>query len=681
MTSGPADDDLIPMFCDEAHDRLERLAVLLDQVVTDNEARLRARRELHALKGASRMMDLAAISDLCHRAEELLEHPTDLNLPDLTGIHDRLSSMVAGLVKSGDRRVRDAVDPTLETAHGAREGPTAGLVPPSDGMRMRAEVLDLVTERSARLRVLSIAAGGVVERLYGLARLAERGSHERSPAEALGALATSLRELAVEFESGQRRVQRLAERLLDTLLRLQVQPLRPILLSLGRHARQLADTMGKQVRVSVAGGETQLDRRTIDALQEAFLHVVRNAVDHGIEPPGERESAGKAGRGTIMLRATAEGDRVRILVADDGRGIDPDEILDIALARGEVPPELAEALEEEEILQLLFRPGFSTQQEVDQMSGRGIGLDAVAAAVQRVGGDLQIRSRAGEGTTVTVDVPATRRGERVLLLKIGGSLVAMPAAGVRSFRRLSEEMVHSDGGRRSVRLAADSVPLLGLSESLGLPPIQAGTVIEVVVTGLQAAVAADSVVGEEEVFLRPVASRSGVPEIFDSIALLGNGRPVPVLAPQRLSSISSAFDSNRGSQSPSPQVRVLLVDDSSATREMIRGLLENAGLVVTAVGSSEAALRELEQQDFDCLVTDIELPGADGLELTRRVRSSSRLVDLPVIVLSTRDQPQDRRAGMDAGAHAYLTKQELDARELVALVRSSVDARRTLSGS
>lgn len=660
-------DDLLPLFLAEAADRLERLAPLLPLVADDPRAAARARRELHALKGASRMLGLTEFSALCHEAEALLEGPTLESVAEAIEIHRRLGRTVAeGLsrVPPGTGST-PAVDPAP-----AQPRPSARIEAASGepALRLAPEVMDGLADRATRMRVLSVAGGGAVDRLFRLAHLAERGVGERAPRQVLATLATALRQLGGDLEAGQRRLQHLSEGLLESLLRQQLRPLRPVLLSLARHARELAAQLGKEVEVSVHGGDTLLDRRFIRALQEAFVHVVRNAIDHGIEAPDVREGAGKARAATIRLDARMEGGRVRLEVADDGRGIDPAAVAATAVERGELSADEASALGPDQILQMLFRPGFTTRTEASEVSGRGIGLDAVATAVHAVGGDLWLDSEPGRGTVVTVEVPLARRGERVLLLRVGRIQVAVGSTPVRSFRPLEPEAVHAD--HLLVEATGERAPLRFLSDLVGDPRPSRGTVVIGAVFGDSLALVADEVIGEEEILIRPMPRGLGVPELYEGLAVLGSGRPVAVLSWQRIHALTGAGWAQPMTRRPPAAVRVLLADDSRVTREMIRRLLEDAGFDVTAVGSGDDVLALLAgSQEFDCLVTDIEMPGLDGLELTRRLRLDPDFADLPIIVVSTRDRLSDHRAGLEAGADAYLSKQGLEARELVSLVR------------
>lgn len=661
---GPVD-DLLPLFLAEAGERLEALGDLLEGV-PDEDGAASARRQLHALKGASRMMGLSEVSELCHRAEELLQQPAAEVHGELVEVVDLVARRVAELAEASGPGPPAATAP----AAGGEGEPTAdGLAAVAD-VRLATSALDLLADRAARLRVLAVAAGGMGDRMFQLSALAESGVGERSPEQVLATLATSLRQLALDFEGGQRSLRRLADRQLEALLSLQVQPLRPFLVGLGRHARELARSLDKRVEVAVEAGASQLDRRIIDALRESFLHLLRNAVDHGIEPPEIREAAGKPAAARITLAARSEADRVVIEVRDDGGGIDREALRRRAAELG-VETAAPSGDDRGELLRLLAVPGLSTRREVTDISGRGVGLDAVAAAVRRVGGDLRVESEPGAGTTFVIEVPLARRGERILVVRVGEWTLAIPAVVARGYHRLDAAGAGHASACALPDVDGEAAPVRVMSEILGGEPVRgAGVAIECHGGGARVWVVVDRVLGEEEVFVRAVPPGAGLAPLFQGVALLASGKPVPVLgALDRVLAAAPLDHASADRAARSAVLRVLLVDDSKVTREMVRRLLEDGGVAVTAVAGADEALDLLRVERFDCVVTDIEMPGLDGLELTRRLRASAVHSNLPIVVVSTRDRPLDRLAGLDAGADAYLTKQGLDARELVQTVQ------------
>ncbi len=662
----PEFQDLIPLFVSEGKRRLETLWELAPQV-SAKPAAAKARRELHTLKGSSRMLNLGPFAELCHQGESLLQEPDDTTPSRLTELLDQLSQRLEDLLRAA---------PELETEAGVSAGEephlTAGEPTEVAEHRISPTTADRLTGCAVAVRLLALTGLSTSARLEELAQTAEDGLNEPEPVveRVLAMLASGLHQLAADLESNQRRLLRHAEDQLERLLRLQLQPLRPFLQSLARHARDLARTLGKEVEVELRGGEARLDQRVCSELQGAFLHLVRNAVDHGIETPEQREAAGKRRAGFLRIEATSHGDRVEIVVADDGVGIDPAQVLETAHEAGLVAQEGTD-LSTAEILQLLLVTGFSTRQHVSEYSGRGVGLDAVGTAVRNLGGEIWLESEVGRGSTVFIEVPAARRAERILVLRLGRERLALPKGAVRWVRTVDRHQLVAREGSYLTEVEDELQRIVFLGDLLGgrLMP-KRPVLISLQVAGAQRVIAVDEVEGEEEVLLRPFAHAVTPPSYYTGITLLQSGEPVAVLAPQALLTHAPGGGHARRPESAAvKRLQVLLVEDSPVTREMERRMLEEEGLVVTAVATAEEAISCLGQQDFDCMVTDIEMPGMDGLDLTRRVRGIERLAQLPIVVVSTRDRHQDRAAGMEAGADVYLSKQILESRDLAGVIR------------
>ncbi|HEY7215902.1 MAG TPA: response regulator, partial [Thermoanaerobaculia bacterium] len=372
----------------------------------------------------------------------------------------------------------------------------------------------------------------------------------------------------------------------------------------------------------------------------------------------------------IRIKAEASGPKVRLTIADDGGGIDVARVIQKAVASGLVDSGAAATMGKKEALRLLFAPGFSTRKQVSEVSGRGVGLDVVANAVARVGGEVFVETEPRHGTTFTVEVPVARRGESVMLLRVGQLKIALPASVIRRATRLGAAQVVERDGRTLASLAGRLVPFVPLARIYGQPAGEDQLLLEGVVSGQPLALAVDGVEGEQEVLVRPITRRAPTDRLLEGVALLASGEPVGVLSP----SVLAQREYLRALPAARPQVaarrvRVLLVDDSLVTREMERRLLEDAGFHVSAASDAEEALWLLAEESFDCVVTDIEMPRIDGFELTAQLRSMENFAQLPIVVVSTRDRPEDRLRGLKAGADAYLTKQGLDAGELVDLVR------------
>ena len=708
--------DLVPLFVEEARDRIERLATFVPQMDGDAESVVEVKRELHTLKGAGRMLQIAPLAELCHSAEEVLHAAPPGMVALLTRVVDELSNMVEAVSRGGEPArdmdfldvlmrassppaplVAEAPPPALEPvpvevpvpAEVPVEVPAAEPIPipqaaPAPAkptslggdIRVDTSSLDAVAERATQVRIMALAGRQVVERIYELARLAEEGLHEPQPTQVLAVLSTMLRRVAVELEGGQRRLIRSSEEQLEKMLALQLQPLRGSLVSLARHARELARALGREVEVELEGEDTRLDRRIARELDEALIHLVRNSVDHGIELPEVREAEGKPRAGRLQIRASAEGPKVRLVIADDGRGIDFDLVIKRAVSVGLVDAASAQRMGKQEALRLLFAPGFSTRKQITDISGRGIGLDVVANVVNRVGGEVFLDSEPGRGTTFRVEVPVARRGESVMLLRVGQLRLALPSSVARRATRLSPEQVIERDGRTYAVLSESKgqdrlVPFVPLARLYGQPAEEFQLLIEGMASGQPLALAVDDVEAEQEVLVRPITRKIATDRLLEGVALLASGEPVGVLSPAVLAQREylRAMPAAHAGVVAARRVRILLVDDSMVTREMERRLLEDAGFHVSAASDAQEGLALLGEEPFDCVVTDIEMPGMDGFELTAHLRGIEHFAQLPIIVVSTRDRPDDRLRGLKVGADAYLTKQSLDAGELVDLVR------------
>lgn len=741
--------DLVPVFVEEARDRVDHLASVAERVSADGEAEAIAKRELHTLKGSARMLGLGGLAELCHAAEDAVAAGPARLADLLTRTTDALAAMLSAVAAGEDPAADGELVAALRSAvraegaageaavgaaggaAGAGEGAAAtpeagaatvwppesaaaagaGDVPrevsdhgaaaakapgntaaaPAPGaaaeaptaaagefkaaaavdLRVDAAALDQVADRATQLRLMALATARVGDRLYELAQLAEDGLQEPQPKQVLAVLSSMLRRMAVEVEGDQRLMLRAADDQLERVLSLQLQPLRGPLLSIARYARQLAGSLGKQLDVDLSGQDTRLDRRITRDLEDALIHLVRNAVDHGLETPHERRRAGKSDTGRLAISAASSGSRVTLRIEDDGPGIDVAAVTRRAVAAGLVEPAAAARLGRDEVHRLLFAPGFTTRSEVSEISGRGVGLDAVAAAVARVGGEVTIDSALGRGTRIELQVPMARRGEQVMVVKVGEARMAVPSAAVRAVSELTPGVVVERDERCLARRDGRLVPFLPLARHFGEAAAQTQLLLEGSAAGQTVAVAVDAVLGEEEVLVRPVPRVVAGDSLLEGVALLASGHPVGVLSPAALGR-RDLLGRRRGAAAAAPaarRVRVLLVDDSLVTREMERRLLEDAGFAVTIAGDADEALSHLGEEAFDCIVTDIEMPGMDGFQLTERLRSMEHFAELPIVVVSTRDRPEDRLRGLTAGADAYLTKQGLNAGELVDLVR------------
>jgi two-component system chemotaxis sensor kinase CheA len=445
-------------------------------------------------------------------------------------------------------------------------------------------------------------------------------------------------------------------------------PFEQVTSGLPRLVRELAVELGKWADLEIVATDVEVDRELVILLREVLVHLVRNALDHGLEPPEDRVRAGKDERGRVRVAASLRSDGIQVVVSDDGRGVDEAGVraaAERAGLSGDTRPDrsLAEAM---------FSPGVSTATKVSNVSGRGVGLDVVRTTVESTGGTVRVNSHRGVGTTLSLVLPLNLSTMRALLVRTAGQVVAIPSASVRRLTPVTAEGQQLAGGT-VMTLDEEIVPVARLSDLLGWEPEATPTAVAqtglVVATDAGVAVlTADDVVAEREVVLRASSSRiSGVRKILGTTQL-EDGSVVLVLNPP-VCVRAAIFDrpaapTARRREEAEPRT-VLLVEDSLTTRELERSLLEAAGFTVLVAQDGQQGWDLLQTNEVDAVVSDVNMPRMDGIALCRSIRSSNRLQTLPVVLVTSLHSDADRRAGLDAGADAYLTKVGFNRDDLV----------------
>ena len=342
---------------------------------------------------------------------------------------------------------------------------------------------------------------------------------------------------ATQLAAGLDRMDRVVGELQMRALELRTTPLLRIVEPLPRMAREVARAGGKRVEVEIRGGELELDRSILDRLSDPLVHLVRNAVDHGIEVPEARVAAGKSGVGRVAIDARREKDSIRIAVSDDGAGMDLEAVRRRAVEAGFVHPDIAEDLPAEQLTAFVFRPGFSTADRVSEISGRGVGMDAVRVTLESLGGAVEIVTTLGSGTTTTLTVPITAAVQRVLLLDVAGERVALPIARVERIVELPLEAIETSGHEAFALIDDEPIPVFSLAERLALEPREDAGVATLVLTevrGEQIAVRVDRVTGQQQIYVKPVPELLAPVRALAGLTILGDGRPVFVLDPNQL---------------------------------------------------------------------------------------------------------------------------------------------------
>ena len=453
-------------------------------------------------------------------------------------------------------------------------------------------------------------------------------------------------------------------------------PASTILQAFPRALRDLCRKLGREAELTLEGEDTSLDKRILEGLKDPLLHLLRNGVDHGLEPPEERERAGKPRCGTLALRILrGEGNRVEILLSDDGRGIDPEALRRSAVRSGALTPQEAEGLDEASALGLLFRSGVSTSPLVTDISGRGLGMAIVEEGVQKLGGTVSVESRKGEGTTFRLSLPLTLATFRGVLVQEWGRPFLIPTAGVRRVLRLSREEIVTVGGRQTLMRDGTPLGLVRLGSVLGLPPreeTRPHLPVLVLASGSSAlGFVVDRIRDEQEALLKPLGPQLRRVRHLAGATVLGSGEVVPVLHTGDLLRTAQAGGSAALSarQTPAKRPSILLVEDSITSRTLLRNILTAAGYDVTTAVDGQEGWDLLRQQGADLVVTDVEMPRMTGFELTAQIRSEPNLRDLPVVLVTSLETREDRERGVEVGADAYLVKRGFDQENLLDTVR------------
>ncbi|HEU4383554.1 MAG TPA: response regulator [Anaeromyxobacteraceae bacterium] len=694
---------LLGKFREVTQDRVEKLSASLLALERGGgeEAKAEIARELHTLKGEARMMGFTGLSQVVHAAEDLLkvlpaQKPGDrldallqacdaipgflAAAPDGGASAEQWSQRLRGLIRAdrGDGAGGPAAEP---------EAPRAELRGDKAAQSIRVDVdrLDEIASLAGDLLVDGARSAGRSRELGTLftrwSRLADRvvAASEQLRTQGLLKIAEQmegdvhllrsdtfrfLRAHADSVSSARGQFALLADRVGAARL----VPLASLLAGFPRAARDLAKEQGKEVECLVKGGDTGVDKAILLSLNDPLVHLLRNAVDHGLEPPGEREKAGKPRLGRLTISARIDGDLLAVTVEDDGRGIDPRRIREAAVHKGLLGEAQAAGLSARAALDLIFQPGFSTREEAGELSGRGVGLDVVRKKVTGLGGSVVVESDPGKGTRFVLRMPQSLSLMKVLLVRIDDDVYGLPAADVDSVGRIDPVEISEVAGVRAVRHRGKLMPVVALGPLLSLNggPRNPRPVSAFLTHGQEgAALVVDGLYGEREVavktpgaFVKGMRFVAGAAALEDGRVALLLSTPDLVAAARRLASpaLSRGRDRRR--------LRILLVDDSAIAREAEAALLRSLGHDVDEASDGEDGWQKLQAGGFQLLLTDVQMPVLDGIDLTRRVKASSRFQRLPVVILSSLSAPEERRRGVDAGADAYLVKGELDAEVL-----------------
>ncbi len=643
-------------------------------------------REAHTMKGAAGMVGMMRVSRLAHRLEDLLvelRSGTRRSSPELTDSMLLVVDGLARLIASPSSAEQDASDELAME----RLLPT----PITTDVAVRAVPAPPIVEAPAPLPSVPVAPAppavvAVAPAIVAAATAVEAKvavEHKKLEAATLDvpvARIDELNRLVGEVSAAQLRVghvfgtelrvdpatvteyrelTKVINQLQEVTERTRMVPVGTLGAILHRTARDTARSLGKQVRWELIGEDIEVDRGVLEQLVSPLLHLVRNSIGHGVEPPAERLAAGKPEEAVVRLHATQVGSKVVIAISDDGAGINVAAVRAAAVKRGLV----VDGLTEDESLHLIFHTGVSTAPTLTETSGRGVGLDVVRSAVQAVHGEVQIVNHPGAGAEFRIVVPITLTVVPCLIVSIGGQSFALPLH--RIIRMLEAQHVEVVSGKSLAVIDGQAVPVSDLATLLGLPTVGVGPWVLLGSEGSPHAFQVETVLQKRDVVVRGLTGRLRDLKAVSGASIEPNGTILLVLDVSTLierSQATVAVSSNGAGMTagPPPQLSVVVVDDTLMVRELQRSILERGGYTVRTAADGAQAMAMLNELPADLVVTDVEMPNLDGLQLITKMRSHPRLANVPVLIVSSHGTDEDRQRGMDAGADGYIVKTSFD---------------------
>jgi chemotaxis protein histidine kinase CheA len=724
-------------FVGEARDHVTKLndgLVRLEKDPGDEETINSVFRSAHTIKGSARMMKLGSVADVAHRVEDALGALRERRIRhsrDLADVLFRGIDTIAGLIEdvaAGRTPAADTAAICAELARAAEgmasaesPGPAApavarneeapdveGPVPPPSGpalplergvkpgagetVRVEAERLDelfrlmgeIVSHQSRLKRRLSEVRD--VERVaernaLAAKRLAgETAGTARENALEAAALHELLERLGASMRDDAALQELLTSELQEKALVLRMLPLATVFDTLPRAVRDLARSLGKEVDLVVEGGEIGLDKKLMERIGDPLLHLLRNAVDHGIENPEERRRAGKPERGRIRLSAAYDAGSVVIDLEDDGGGIAVERIREKALKQRLYGAEELAAMPETELVNLIFRPAFSTSRLITDLSGRGVGLDVVKrAVVDEMKGSVRVDTRSGGGTRFSLRLPMTLALMRVLKVSAAGSTYAIDVHAVSEILRHRVEEIIPVLGKKAIRHREELMPVVRLDGVLSRGAVDdqtpAGGLILIVRMGAEKlGLIVDTLIDEEDAVVKALPPHMARLPLVAGVTISGGAEVLAILH------VPGIFQAARDLEGPARarereeavSRRILVVDDSVNTREIEKGILEAYGYVVDLAEDGMDAVEKVRKTQYDLVVTDVEMPRLDGFSLTLRLRQDERYRDTPIIIVTSREKDEDKKRGLSVGANAYIVKGSFDQTNLLETVQNLI---------
>lgn len=678
-------------------------------------------RAAHSLKGAARAVDFAEVESRCQSLEDMFadwkRQPGAPTAGALDSVHRALDAISAAVATTA---------PSAPTGHPAPAAVALAApaveksVTPDETVRITVSKLDarvleaeemltakLTTgQRAKDLRALVQRFGAwrkewaLVEPEARALRLAmERplaGSAARAPApgmarlvefldwnvDQLKSLESSVAALVRTADQDRQVIGKLVDDLLEDSKKLLLLPFATLAASFPKLVRDLCRDQGKEAELVIRGEEIEIDKRILEEMKDPLIHLLRNAVDHGVETPERRQQSGQPARATITLAVSrVNGNTVELLVADDGAGVDVGKVTASAVQRGVISADDARAIGAPDALRLIFESDVSTSPIITRLSGRGLGLAIVREKADKLGGTVTVESRPREGTRFTIVLPSMLATFRGILIDVADRLFVVPTFHVERVARVSTHEIRTVEGRETVSLSERAVALVRLADVLELPRVQAqdeaqGTVLLLVLGAADQRIAfvVDAALDEQEVLVKPLRKPLSRVRNVTGATVLASGEVALILNVSDLlkSARKAGGAPARAAAGARPDAGVKLVlvaEDSITSRMLIKSILESAGYTVKTAVDGMEAFALLRAERFDLLVSDVEMPRLNGFDLTARIRADRKLAELPVVLVTALETAEDRERGIDVGASAYIVKSRFDQSNLLDAVR------------
>ena len=694
----------IGQFKEEAHEHIQKLNsgfLKLEKTPQDKVLLEAMMREAHTIKGSSSMMGYRRIADIAHEMENGLQKVLDGSvimgkshfdvlfkcLDSITPLlEDKLIWEGKGMTRPyvdnlckeassvfsespGDEAPTKKIEPLKGIEEGGediRKAPQSAPVSAGESLRVEINKLDKLMNLSGELIVAKVRLNELVKSLT-------------YKSESQGRVDEGLAALIKELNRVDENISFASSNLQEEVMKVRMVPVSYLFNQFPRAMRDLAQKADKDIIIDIKGEETHLDKAIIDEMKDPIMHLLRNAVDHGIERPQERKKEKKDEAGKVILNAYQAGSQVVIEVSDDGRGIDIKKVKKRGLEKGLVTEEKLALMVDDQIFQMLFLPGFSTKDEVTDISGRGVGLDVVRERLAKLKGTVEVVSKHGIGTKFTMKMPLTLAITECLLVGAGTDIFAIPIDAVVETIRIASDEIKTAETREAITVRGRIIPLVRISDIFDLP---AKGIVErkyfsvIIVQAVEKRIAllVDELRGRQDIVTKALGAPLKKVRYISGATILGDGRVILMVD---VSSIINSFEGgavikHEAALKPKAAIAakkrlrtILLAEDAMSTAMLEKNILESAGFSVVIARDGKEALEKSSQEKFDLVMTDILMPRMDGFELTAALRKDKFYKDIPIIIVTTRESDADKRRGLEAGADAYILKSEFTSEGLL----------------